>query len=182
MPFTGRKPKADTANIKPAVSKAWNSPELNARIAAVWPDILADVTEGGIVNAICKSYGFSRGAVAHYRRADPERIRQWRDARVESAGNLEEMAITAASNAKIDPLRARVLVDTLKWAAGKRNPDTYGERTRVDIRATVDIGSVLSRAEARLTRLRTQALDMQQVEEAVVNRIAVPVPLVTIAE
>jgi hypothetical protein len=55
-------------------------------------------------------------------------------------------------------------VDTLKWAAAKRNPDHYSDRTRVDVRQTVDYAGILSRAELRLAQMRAGALEAQDVD------------------
>ena len=86
-----------------------------------------------------------------YKRDSAELGRQWDAARKASAAALEEEALDTVRKPADDPAHARTRVDTLKWAAAKRNPDHYADRSRHDINVrTIDYTQVLQRAERRL--------------------------------
>jgi hypothetical protein len=129
--------------------------ELAARVAAAWPDILDRISEGETIPGACAVHGLKRAHVRAWRVADPERLQEWNDARVASADAFADEALATARNTEVDAAYARVLVDTLKWAAAKRNPDHYADRSRHDINVkTLDLGPILARAEARLAAQR----------------------------
>lgn len=132
--------------------------------AAAWDDVLARIEAGELIDQATAEHGLNRNIMVAYARSDPALLDQWRGAREASASALEERALATASNRDLDPAHARVYVDTLKWAAAKRNPDHYSDRTRVDVRQTVDFAGILARAEGRLAELRRAALTAQDVE------------------
>jgi len=116
-----------------------------------WPDILASIEAGELIARSCAEYGLTVQCLMAYKRDSAELGRQWTAARAASASALEEMALETVSNSAIDSSYARVRVDTLKWAAAKRNPDHYADRSRHDINVrTIDYTQVLQRAERRL--------------------------------
>src|SRR3990167_8868336 len=108
--------------------------QLAARGAAASPDILDRISEGATIPAACAEHGLKRAHVRAWRVVDPERLREWEDARVASADAFADEALATARNTKVDAAYARVLVDTLKWAAAKRNPDHYAEIGRASCR------------------------------------------------
>ena len=135
------------------------SDETRQACAAAWDDILAAIEGGELIADACRAHGLKESHVRAYKRDDPELGRQWNDARRDSAGQLEDEALATVRNSNVDAAYARVLVDTLKWAAAKRNPDHYAERTRQDINVkTLDYSAILARAEARLAQQRAPAL------------------------
>jgi len=116
-----------------------------------WPDILASIEAGELVEQACADHGLSRGCIMAYKRDSAELGRQWTAARAASAAALEEEALDTVRKPATDPAHARTRVDTLKWAAAKRNPDHYADRSRHDINVrTIDYTQVLQRAERRL--------------------------------
>lgn len=50
----------------------------------------------------------------------------------------------------LDPQRARVEIDALKWYASKMEPRKYSERLEIGISQTPDIRAALSEANARI--------------------------------
>lgn len=139
------------------------SPESLARVAQAWPELLADLAAGELIAKIYEKHGLTRAPVEAYKLASPERITQWQGARAASASALEEQALETASNPKLDAGYARVRIDTLKWAAAKRNPDHYADRSKHDINVkTIDYTGILQRAEARLAaRVAGQVIEGQ---------------------
>ena len=92
---------------------------------------------------------------------DRETVRRWRidnphfadmfaRARELSALSLEEKALDRLEEAtdKDQSLVARNLLEGIKWAAAKRDPDTYGEKITQDVRfsGTVTVEHVTDRA------------------------------------
>ncbi len=135
------------------------SPATLAKVAQAWDSILEAIAAGEEIKVACKAHGFTREMVYAYYGADKELRAQWERARTSSADSFMDEALATARNSELDPSHARVLVDTLKWAAAKRNPDHYAERTRQDINVkTLDYSAILARAEARLAQQRAPAL------------------------
>lgn len=38
----------------------------------------------------------------------------------------------------LDPAAARVIMDSIKWEAGKRSPTVYGDKSSIDVKHTMD--------------------------------------------
>jgi hypothetical protein len=87
-------------------------------------------------------------------RNDPQFLAQYARARAVSAEWLEHEALDAARSATTfeQTQAARLLVDTIKWSAGKRNPKVYGEHTD----ATLTIADPV--AEQRRQELRNELI------------------------
>jgi hypothetical protein len=68
--------------------------------------------------------------IQRWLRDNPDFCAQYARARAESAERLEHEALDAARSARTfqQIQAARLLADTIKWAAAKRNPRVYGER------------------------------------------------------
>jgi hypothetical protein len=74
--------------------------------------------------------------------------RAYAHAREESAESLEAEALKVSRSAtdKDSAAAARVYADTLKWAAAKRDPKRYSERTKVDVTATLTLEQLVQQA------------------------------------
>jgi hypothetical protein len=144
------------------VSRA--SPETLARVADAWDEILGAIAGGAEIKAACADHGLTREAVYAYYKDDAALRAQWDKARTSSADAFMDEALETARNRELDPSHARVLVDTLKWAAAKRNPDHYSDRTRVDVTQRVDYAGILARAEQRLALQRALAVHAEDAE------------------
>lgn len=127
------------------------SPEVAAKVAAAFPDILQAISNGARVDQTCALHGLDRRIVWQYWSTDPQRRTQWYDAMKESADAFADKALDAAENASRDAKAARVQLATYQWLAEKRDPDRYGQRMRTDVNIkTVDLTKIIQDANARL--------------------------------
>lgn len=133
-------------------------PETRARLERAWPDILSAMAGGLPVGDALKAHGLTRAALA-VALADPAMRAQWEGAKEASADEFFDR-LTAMSNnhaADVDPARARVVVDLLKWLAAKRNPRAYADQSRLDVNVrTIDLTKIIQDANARLIAARAQ--------------------------
>lgn len=131
------------------------SDETRARIATAWPAMCAAVGAGEVIKDVLARHGISADMARAFRTGNPEAHEQWEDARRASADAFLDEALEVSRNRTSDPAHARVLVDTLKWAAAKRWPERYSERQQVDVtHKHFDMTRILAAANARLERQR----------------------------
>ena len=131
------------------------SDETRARIATAWPAMCAAVGAGEVIKDVLARHGISADMARAFRAGNPEAHEQWEDARRASADAFLDEALEVTRNRTSDPAHARVLVDTLKWAAAKRWPERYSERQQVDVtHKHFDMTRILAAANARLERQR----------------------------
>ena len=92
------------------------------------------IVEGELIEDAARAEGVTGSTIRNWVRANAMMFALYARAREESAETLEQEAINAARS--VNPLPrffdARLLVDTLKWAAAKRRPKVYGDRLDVD--------------------------------------------------
>lgn len=69
-------------------------------------------------------------------------------AQEEACHMLADRALTVVDE-YLDPQRARIMFDAIRWITGKRMPRVYGERLDLNVNQTIDIGSALSEAMGR---------------------------------
>lgn len=79
--------------------------------------------------------------IRRWLRSFPEFQAQYARAREGSAVSIENEALRVARSATdiSTAAAARIVVDTLKWMAAKRNPKVYGDKTDVNINGTVTV-------------------------------------------
>jgi hypothetical protein len=129
--------------------------ETRARIAAAWPDMLAELADGGLIFRILGARAISASELRVYKAENPVARQEWEDAREQSAEAFMDDAIDTANNPEHDPAHARVKIDTLKWAARIRNPRAYGDKAQLDVNVkTLDLTRIISDAQARLAASR----------------------------
>lgn len=155
------------------------SEETRARIARAWPDILTALAAGELVRNVLRKHDVSADMLRAYRASEPSARQEWEDAREQSADALFEEALQIARDpfeeiadptgadkplvkVRRDPSHARVMVDTLKWAARIRNPRLYSDKSTLDVNVrTVDLTRIIEAAQARLAAQRApRILDM----------------------
>ena len=137
------------------------SESMRAKVAAAWPEILASVADGQRYREILARVGVSYACMCAWRAEDPERRRAWEDARKDSASAFIDRIVDLTNDSSaglLDPARARVQLDSLKFIIEKLDPERYGQRTRVDVQHSVDIRPALERAARRAARLRRIAV------------------------
>ena len=127
----------------------------------------ARLAAGDLVRDILKDAGFSREQISDFRLSTPAAKAKWDEAREASADSFHDEALTVArvpvieiepakdgkpaTYARRDSQEARLLVDTLKWAARIRNPKLYGDKAQLDVNVrTVDLTRIIDAAHARL--------------------------------
>lgn len=111
------------------------------RLAAV---IVARVAEGHTLTQVLDEYGLSWGTLRRWE-ARKERFKAaLNEARTLASYRLADEALDEASKetgSMPEAMARKLRVETLKWAASKANPVTFGDRVQVD--ATLDLGKVL---------------------------------------
>lgn len=111
--------------------------------------------------------GVTADQVRVWRQEDVERIRQWDQAREQSADAYADQVAEIANKPGADSGIARVKIDALKWLASKRNPRAYSDKATLDVNVrTVDLTRIIQDANARLAAARTAHV----VEGAVMQR------------
>ena len=129
------------------------SPEVRAKIAAAWPDMLDRLARGDLVRDIVRDVGVLRQQVDGYKLTTPGAVAEWDTARESSADALWDEAMDNA-RANVDRNLAqhvRTRIDTLKWAARIRNPRLYGDKAQLDVNVkSVDLTKIIQDANARL--------------------------------
>jgi hypothetical protein len=152
-----------------------------ALIAPVWSNLCARLASGELVRDVLKAYSITSGQQRAYLRDAPGARQEWDDAREASADAYHDEAVTVARGDDVanlpegeralrarDPQAARLLVDTLKWAARVRNPRVYSEKQTVDLNVrSVDLTAIIRDANARLAAAREPKLIEQVRDDAV---------------
>lgn len=95
-------------------------------------EICARIAEGESLRSICRCEGMPDPVTVRRWLAAHEEFRiQYARAREEQADSLAEEMLDAARKEAIDQVGVadkRVLIDTLKWRAGKLKPKVYGDK------------------------------------------------------
>jgi len=130
--------------------------------------VVARIANGQDIDQAVEAHGLTSNALWAFRAGREDLQAEWTEARLASADSFADEALRTARDSDLDPAHARVLVDTLKWAAAKRNPDHYADRSRHDINVkTLDLTPILQRAEARLALAQAAG---QVIEGVVLSR------------
>lgn len=86
---------------------------------------------------------------------------------------LADQIITIADDETKDPHRARNQINARQWIASKHHSKRYGDRIDLNVTQTIDIGSTLQEARARLLRPMSDQLVIEHEEtQAIPQKIA----------
>lgn len=86
---------------------------------------------------------------------------------------LADQIITIADDETKDPHRARNQINARQWIASKHHSKRYGDRIDLNVTQTIDIGSTLQEARARLLRPVSDQLTIEHEEtQAIPQKIA----------
>lgn len=144
-------------------------PETVAKIEAVWPKLLDGIAAGLPIMKWTRHCGLVPDHVRAYRRDRPERDAEYQRAREQSADSFIDEILSIIRKKGVNPNHARVRVDALKWAAGKRHPKEYGDRAQLDLTVkTLDLTQITRDAQTRLAAARAARIidgTAQRVEE-----------------
>ena len=105
------------------------SPELADRLCEL-------VLEGRTVTQACDAIGIDKSTIYRWLKVHLDFRDKYARAREEAAhANADDVQEVAARvlNNTLEPDRGRVVIDALKWTAGKRKPKVYGDRQIVDL-------------------------------------------------
>lgn len=97
-------------------------------------DLICDeIVQGKTLHDICSRPGMpSYGQLLRWRKQRPDVEARIKTARLERAEAYHDRIIQEIDNVDEDNHQAKkVQIDTLKWAAEKGNPDSYGNKTKV---------------------------------------------------
>lgn len=86
------------------------------------------IADGGTWATACAELGVSSFTLSKWLRENDDLAKQYAHAREAQGDIYADRVVDTAMDATIDPAVARVRIDALKWAAGKRKPKVYGDK------------------------------------------------------
>ena len=105
----------------------------------LWEQVLEYVTNGNSVHKACEKMGTKDKYFFEFLKKNPDKeddYIQAREARGDRCIDKIEELEQKLLNKEIDPMTARILIDTEKWKACKFYPKMYGEKQQVELKAT----------------------------------------------
>jgi len=113
--------------------------------AKVWPEILLRLSDGESMKTICRDDHMPCTATVYnwLGSADDTLLDKYAHAMSLRGQNFGERVTDLAElllkSPDLDPNRARVAVDALKWAAGRLAPAKYGDRIEANVSGAVEV-------------------------------------------
>jgi hypothetical protein len=89
------------------------------------------IADGGTWASACADLGVSSFTLSKWLREDDDLAKQYARAREAQGDIYADRVVDTAMDPTIDPAVARVRIDALKWAAGKRKPKVYGDKLAI---------------------------------------------------
>lgn len=130
------------------------SDEARARVAAVWPDLLARIANGDRIGDVLQALGLTRDAVRAYRVLVDKADEEYEQARKDSAASLFEDLRDLARRRSKDQVEAadkRAEMDITRWMIQKLDPKNYSDKAQLDVNVkTMDLTRIVEAANARL--------------------------------
>jgi hypothetical protein len=123
---------------------------------ALFDAICAELTAGKSLTAICAALGVDRTTVMRHASKDAEVLKRVHQSRVAGTDAVMD-DIRDFADTELDPHRARVALDALKFYVVKMNPEKYGDKIDMNIRGKLDMGAILIAADKRLAALPSRA-------------------------
>jgi hypothetical protein len=104
-----------------------------------WESVCDMVENGHTIREISAHYKVNISDINRVNRANPELYKRYAQARESSAEAFEEEVIKAARDGTGDVARDRLMVDSAKWVAARRNQKLFGDKQEIkaDINAQV---------------------------------------------
>jgi hypothetical protein len=106
------------------------------------------IADGGTWETACQALKVSSFTLSKWLRDDDDLAKQYAHAREAQGDIYADRVIDTAMDPTIDPAVARVRIDALKWAAGKRKPKVYGDK--LELGGNVGVTVVLESDADRL--------------------------------
>lgn len=105
----------------------------NAQKMEIIEDVLEKMTGGQTLQDAAKAHGVHANAVRRWVMEDEELYRRYTKARLMQGQAMAEEAIRVArETTNASSASDRLLIETLKWAASKANPQEFGDRQTVE--------------------------------------------------
>lgn len=123
--------------------------------------ILDAVMDGSSLRSICREMGIHPGKASALLHSTPEIGAQYARAKRDRAEVFFENVVTtgqAALAGKVKADAARVAIDAYKWAAGKMDPQRYGDRQVMELSGTLS-HSVSTERQALLDAIKAASDD-----------------------
>jgi hypothetical protein len=124
--------------------------------------VLEALAEGFLLMDVLEIQRINYGAFRRWRDRNPINRQRYMRALEDGTHVLADDTIRIARDRNIEPQRAKVLTDNIKFIVSKRNRKDYGDDPLVQI-STIDMGSVLAQARERL-RPASDQLDIEDVQ------------------
>jgi hypothetical protein len=118
-------------------------------------DIVEHIVEGNGLRSWCKKHGFANSVVHRWITSDPERRITYQQARQQAAHTLAEMSLSilqqkpkVGNDGRIDNGLVnlwKAQADSCRWLAARINPESYADRSSLDVRAnfTIDMTTAI---------------------------------------
>ena len=90
------------------------------------------IADGGTWASASAWLGISSFTFSKWLREDDDLAKQYAHAREAQGDIYADRVVDTAMDPTIDPAVARVRIDALKWAAGKRKPKVYGDKVTTE--------------------------------------------------
>lgn len=141
-----------------------SDPEQIEKAAAV----VALVEEGALLKVALAQVGIKRAMFASSLSSERGLAARYARAMELSADFLVDEALEAART-EPDVQRARIISESNRWAASKRNSRRYGDRIDLNVTQTLDIGATLLEARRRMRSVSDQqdVIDAQVLDSQV---------------
>jgi transposase-like protein len=114
-----------------------SKPVAREKIEAVGIDAIEVKIEGGAsISQVAREIGVGFGTLYEWLHADSDRSARVRAAVVRGAEADDDKALDALTAAERDPVemtRAREIAQHYRWRAKIKNPDRYGEKSKIEV-------------------------------------------------
>jgi len=96
--------------------------------------IVQHIAEGGTIRSAADLVGVDQSTITRWLQDESRTAfrTQYAHAREAQADAFADEIVDVARDKVRDPAQARVLIDALKWAAGKRKPKVYGDKVTTE--------------------------------------------------
>jgi hypothetical protein len=118
--------------------------------------ICDELSAGKSLNSICRTLGINVGTVRKFVTKEKARMDRMHAARMEGTDAVMD-DIRDFDIIEMDPNRARVALDALKFYVTRMNPEKYGDKIDLNVRGKLDMGAILIAADKRLAALPSRA-------------------------
>lgn len=128
------------------------------------------VANGDTLKSALANVSLTASALNHLMSGDRELALAYVRAQEIRADLLADEILTIADNEAKDPHHARNQINARQWIASKHHTRRYGDRIDLNVTQTIDIGSTLAEARARIVRPVSDQLIIEHEETQAIPR------------